>query len=144
MTYTFVNPSQGVVFDYLRNAKTIAVVGLSHREETAAYRVSKFMQEAGYQILPVNPRAAGEIILGEPVYACLADLPQPVDIVNIFRRSECLPEVAREFIQIDAKIFWAQLGLENQEAEEILQQAGHEAIIMNKCIKLEYLDMQET
>ncbi|BBA92189.1 CoA-binding protein [Streptococcus ruminantium] len=141
MTYTFANPSQDLVFDYLRNAKTIAVVGLSHREETAAYRVSKFMQEAGYKILPVNPRVAGETILGEPVYARLADIPQPVDIVNIFRRSEYLPEVAHEFIQIDAKVFWAQLGLENQEAEEILRQAGHKAIIMNKCIKLEYLDM---
>ncbi|BDD42188.1 CoA-binding protein [Streptococcus ruminantium] len=141
MTYTFANPSQDLVFDYLRNAKTIAVVGLSHREDTAAYRVSKFMQEAGYKILPVNPRVAGETILGEPVYARLADIPQPVDIVNIFRRSEYLPEVAHEFIQIDAKVFWAQLGLENQEAEEILRQAGHKAIIMNKCIKLEYLDM---
>ncbi|WP_155970994.1 CoA-binding protein [Streptococcus ruminantium] len=141
MIYTFANPSQDLVFDYLRNAKTIAVVGLSHREETAAYRVSKFMQEAGYKILPVNPRVAGETILGEPVYARLADIPQPVDIVNIFRRSEYLPEVAHEFIQIDAKVFWAQLGLENQEAEEILRQAGHKAIIMNKCIKLEYLDM---
>ncbi|MDQ8819735.1 CoA-binding protein [Streptococcus ruminantium] len=141
MTYTFANPSQDLVFDYLRNAKTIAVVGLSHREETAAYRVSKFMQEAGYKILPVNPRVAGETILGEPVYARLADIPQPVDIVNIFRRSEYLPEVAHEFIQINAKVFWAQLGLENQEAEEILRQAGHKAIIMNKCIKLEYLDM---
>ncbi|WP_155964634.1 CoA-binding protein [Streptococcus ruminantium] len=141
MTYTFANPSQDLVFDYLRNAKTIAVVGLSYREETAAYRVSKFMQEAGYKILPVNPRVAGETILGEPVYARLADIPQPVDIVNIFRRSEYLPEVAHEFIQIDAKVFWAQLGLENQEAEEILRQAGHKAIIMNKCIKLEYLDM---
>ncbi|WP_155964452.1 CoA-binding protein [Streptococcus ruminantium] len=141
MTYTFANPSQDLLFDYLRNAKTIAVVGLSHREETAAYRVSKFMQEAGYKILPVNPRVAGETILGEPVYARLADIPQPVDIVNIFRRSEYLPEVAHEFIQIDAKVFWAQLGLENQEAEEILRQAGHKAIIMNKCIKLEYLDM---
>ncbi|BDD41205.1 CoA-binding protein [Streptococcus ruminantium] len=141
MTYTFANPSQDLVFDYLRNAKTIAVVGLSHREETAAYRVSKFMQEAGYKILPVNPRVAGETILGEPVYARLADIPQPVDIVNIFRRSEYLLEVAHEFIQIDAKVFWAQLGLENQEAEEILRQAGHKAIIMNKCIKLEYLDM---
>ncbi|HFU3730439.1 TPA: CoA-binding protein [Streptococcus suis] len=143
MTYSFQNPSQEVIFDYLKEAKTIAVVGLSSREETAAYRVSKLMQEAGYKIIPVNPRAAGETILGEKVYASLLDLDQPIDIVNVFRRSEFLADVAREFIQTEAKVFWAQLGLESQEAETILRQAGRNDLVMNKCIKIEYLDMQE-
>lgn len=143
MTYSFQNPSQAVIFDYLKQSKTIAVVGLSSREETAAYRVSKLMQEAGYKIIPVNPRASGETILGEKVYASLLEIDQPVDIVDIFRRSEFLPDVAREFIQTDAKIFWAQLGLESQEAEDILRQAGRNDIVMNKCIKIEYLEMQE-
>ena len=143
MTYSFQNPSQAVIFDYLNHSKTIAVVGLSSREETAAYRVSKLMQEAGYKIIPVNPKAAGSTILGETVYANLAEIDQPIDIVNVFRRSEFLPEVAREFIQTDAKIFWAQLGLESQEAEDILRQAGRNDIVMNKCIKIEYLEMQE-
>lgn len=143
MTYSFQNPSQAVIFDYLKHSKTIAVVGLSSREETAAYRVSKLMQEAGYKIIPVNPKAAGSTILGETVYASLAEIDQPVDIVNVFRRSEFLPDVAREFVQTDAKIFWAQLGLENQEAEDILRQAGRNDIVMNKCIKIEYLEMQE-
>ncbi|MGZ7240544.1 CoA-binding protein, partial [Streptococcus pyogenes] len=71
MTYTFQNPSQEVIFDYLKNAKTIAVVGLSDRQETAAYRVSKLMQEAAYTIIPVNPKLAGQEILGQKVYACL-------------------------------------------------------------------------
>ncbi|HEM3072711.1 CoA-binding protein [Streptococcus suis] len=143
MSYSFQNPSQDIIFDYLKNAKTIAVVGLSSREETAAYRVSKLMQEAGYKIIPVNPKAAGGTILGELVYSSLAEIDQPIDIVDIFRRSEFLPEVAQEFIQSNAKVFWAQLGLESQEAEKLLRQAGRNDIVMNKCIKIEYLEMKE-
>ncbi len=141
MTYVFQNPSQDTIFDFLKEAKTIAVVGLSNREETAAYRVSRIMQDAGYRIIPVNPRSAGETILGETVYASLKDIPLSIDIVNVFRRSEFLPDVAREFIETDAKIFWAQLGLESQEAEEILRQAGRDQIVMNRCIKIEYQKM---
>ena len=141
MTYAFQNPSQDTIFDFLKEAKTIAVVGLSNREETAAYRVSRIMQDAGYRIIPVNPRSAGEKILGETVYASLKDIPLSIDIVNVFRRSEFLPDVAREFIETDAKIFWAQLGLESQEAEEILRQAGRDQIVMNRCIKIEYQKM---
>lgn len=143
MSYSFQNPSQDRIFDYLKNAKTIAVVGLSSREETAAYRVSKLMQEAGYKIIPVNPKVAGGTILGELVYSSLAEIDQPIDIVDVFRRSEFLPEVAQEFIQSNAKVFWAQLGLESQEAEKQLRQAGRNDIVMNKCIKIEYLEMKE-
>ncbi|WP_333564496.1 CoA-binding protein [Streptococcus parasuis] len=141
MTYVFQNPSQDTIFDFLKEAKTIAVVGLSNREETAAYRVSRIMQDAGYRIIPVNPRSAGETILGETVYASLKDIPLSIDIVNVFRRSEFLPDVAREFIETDAKIFWAQLGLESQEAEKILRRAGRDQIVMNRCIKIEYQKM---
>ena len=141
MTYAFQNPSQDTIFDFLKEAQTIAVVGLSNREETAAYRVSRIMQDSGYRIIPVNPRSAGETILGETVYASLKDIPLSIDIVNVFRRSEFLPDVAREFIETDAKIFWAQLGLESQEAEEILRQAGRDQIVMNRCIKIEYQKM---
>ncbi|HEM4563162.1 TPA: CoA-binding protein [Streptococcus suis] len=143
MSYSFQNPSQDIIFDYLKNAKTIAMVGLSSREETAAYRVSKLMQEAGYKIIPVNPKAAGGTILGELVYSSLAEIDQPIDIVDVFRRSEFLPEVAQEFIQSNVKVFWAQLGLESQEAEKLLRQAGRNDIVMNKCIKIEYLEMKE-
>ena len=143
MNYSFQNPSQAVVFDYLKKAKTIAVVGLSNREETAAYRVSKLMQEAGYTIIPVNPKLAGQTILGELTYASLQEIPVHVDIVDVFRRSEFLADVARDFIETDADVFWAQLGLESQEAEEVLQQAGRHQIVMNMCIKIEYLNMME-
>ena len=138
MTQEFINPSDGVVRQYLTTSKTVAVVGLSDREETTSNRVSKQMQSRGYRIIPVNPKLAGQEILGEKAYASLAEIPFHVDIVDVFRRSEFLPDVARDFLQADAQIFWAQLGLENQEAEEILRAGGCEDIVMNRCIKKEH------
>ena len=138
MTYHFKNPSDGIVKHYLENSKTIAVVGLSDREEATSHRVSKEMQERGYRIVPVNPRAAGGQILGETVYASLKGIPFSVDIVDVYRRSEFLPDVARDFLEADAKIFWAQLDLENEEAEQILRAAGRDDIIMDRCIKREH------
>ena len=138
MTQEFINPSDGVVRQYLTTSKTVAVVGLSDREETTSNRVSKEMQSRGYRIIPVNPKLAGQEILGEKAYASLAEIPFHVDIVDVFRRSEFLPDVARDFLQADAQIFWAQLGLENKEVEEILRAGGCEDIVMNRCIKKEH------
>ncbi|MBZ2039117.1 CoA-binding protein [Streptococcus sanguinis] len=138
MTYHFQNPSDAIVKHYLKNSKVIAVVGLSDREETTSNRVSKEMKERGYRIIPVNPRAVGSQIFGETVYASLKDIPFPVDIVDVYRRSEFLPDVALDFLQSDAKIFWAQLGLESEEAEQILRTAGRDDIVMNRCIKREH------
>lgn len=138
MTYHFQNPSDAIVKHYLKNSKVIAVVGLSDRKETTSNRVSKEMQERGYRIVPVNPRAAGSEIFGETVYASLKDIPFPVDIVDVYRRSEFLPDVALDFLQTDAKIFWAQLGLESEEAEQILRAAGRDDIVMDRCIKREH------
>lgn len=143
MTYSFQNPSKDVIYDYIQNAKTIAVVGLSNREETAAYRVSKLMQEAGYTIIPVHPKLAGTLVLGEMAYASLQEIPLHIDIVDVFRRSEFLADVAQDFIQTDADVFWTQLGLESQEAEEILRAANRHKIVMNRCLKIDYLDMIE-
>ena len=138
MTYHFQNPSDAIVKHYLNNSKVIAAAGLSDREETTSNRVSEEMQERGYRIIPVNPRAAGSQIFGETVYASLKDIPFPVDIVDIYRRSEFLPDVALDFLQSDAKIFWAQLGLESEEAEQILRTAGRDDIVMDRCIKREH------
>ena len=138
MSKLFKNPSDGVVRQYLTTSKTVAVVGLSDREETTSNRVSKEMQSRGYRIIPVNPKLAGQEILGEKAYASLAEIPFHVDIVDVFRRSEFLPDVAHDFLQADAQIFWAQLGLENKEAEEILRAGGCEDIVMNRCIKKEH------
>ena len=141
MTYRFQNPSDDILRTYLESAKTIAVVGLSDRQDTAAYQVAKFMQAMDYQIVPVNPKLAGQTILGELVYATIKAIPFEVDIVDVFRRSEFLPEVARDFLESQAKVFWAQLGLDNQEAEMILRSAGKQAIVMNRCVKVDYLDL---
>lgn len=138
MTYHFQNPSDAIVKHYLKNSQVIAVVGLSDRVETVSNRVSMEMQKRGYRIVPVNPRAAGGRILGETVYANLKDIPFSVDIVDVYRRSEFLPDVAHDFLEADAKIFWAQLGLENEEAEQILREAGREDIVMDRCIKREH------
>ena len=141
MTYRFQNPSDDILRTYLESAKTIAVVGLSDLQDTAAYQVAKFMQAMDYQIVPVNPKLAGQTILGELVYATIKAIPFEVDIVDVFRRSEFLPEVARDFLESQAKVFWAQLGLDNQEAEMILRSAGKQAIVMNRCLKVDYLDL---
>ncbi|MGT2913174.1 Succinyl-CoA synthetase, alpha subunit-related enzymes [Streptococcus criceti] len=138
MTYHFTNPNDDTIKSYLQRAKTIAVVGLSDRTETAAYKVAKVMQEAGYQIMPVNPRLAGQEILGQTVYASLQDISVHIDIVDVFRRSEFLIDVAHDFVQADADVFWSQLGLEAEDAEAFLRQAGCEKIVMNRCIKIEY------
>ncbi|WP_265457071.1 CoA-binding protein [Enterococcus sp. HY326] len=138
---SFNNPSQEVIFDYLTKAKKIAIVGLSNKEDRTSYRIGELLQEQGYQIFPVNPVLAGQTILGEPVAASLLDLEEQMDIVDIFRRSEFLPEVAAEFAKRNDGVFWAQLGLENDEAAEILQAAGKKDVVMNRCIKIELAKM---
>lgn len=130
-------PTQEMIDDYLRNAKRIAIVGLSANEERTSFQIAKILQEEGYQIIPVNPLLAGKTILGERAYANLLEVPGKVDIVNIFRRSEYLSEVAREFVQINADVFWAQLGIESEEATVILLNDKREKIVMNRCIKIE-------
>ncbi len=122
----FENPTQERIFDYLKEAKTIAVIGLSNKEERTSYKIAQLLQDKGYRILPVNPVLAGQEVLGEKVFARLSDIDEPIDIVDIFRRSEFLPEIAEEFLQTNAKVFWAQLGIQNEEAANILQKASHE------------------
>ncbi|OBS61557.1 CoA-binding protein [Enterococcus mundtii] len=140
---SFKNPEQANIFRYLQEAKTIAVVGLSNKPERTSYQIAQLLQEHGYRIIPVNPVLAGEEVLGEPVVAQLTDINEPIDIVDIFRRSEFLPEVAADFLKTDAKVFWAQLGIENEEAAEMLQAAGRNDIVMDRCIKIELAKMEQ-
>ena len=140
---SFENPTQEKIFDYLKTAKTIAIVGLSNKEERTSYQIARFLQERGYRIIPVNPLLAGEIILGEKVYASLQEIQEPIDIVDIFRRGEFLPEVAADFLQTQAKVFWAQLGISNEEAANKLQSANRKDIVMDRCIKIEWNNMNE-
>lgn len=138
---SFENPSEQVIQQYLKEAKNIAVIGLSNKEDRTSYKIAEILQEHGYRIFPVNPVLAGQTILGEPVYARLQDISEEIDIVDIFRRSEFLPDVAKDFLETNAKVYWAQLGIENEEAANMLQTAGRTAIVMNRCIKIELAKM---
>jgi len=129
------NPTRAEIGDLLKKAKRIAVVGLSDNPDRTSYMVSKAMQDAGYEIIPVNPKA--EEILGVKAVSSLKEIKGHVDIVDVFRRSEFLLEVAKEFDEIDADIFWAQQGLENEEAYEFLKEKGY-TVIMDRCIKVEH------
>ncbi len=131
----FENPSREEIKGILQNAGNIAVVGLSDKSDRTSYMVAQALQNNGYRIIPVNPSASGEI-LGEKVYAALKDIPEPVDIVNVFRRSEYTPEVAREAVEIGARVLWLQLGIASDEAYEIASQGGL-TVIMDRCIKVE-------
>jgi uncharacterized protein len=119
----------------LKKAKRIAVVGLSDNPERTSYMVSEAMQKAGYEIIPVNPSI--KEVLGVPSVATLKEVEGHIDIVNVFRRSEHLMEVAKEFDEIDADVFWAQLGLVNEEAYQFLKDRGY-TVVMDRCIKVEH------
>lgn len=125
------------VKEILTNAKTIAVVGLSDNPEKTSYRVAEVMQNAGYKIIPVNPMKEGKTILGEKVYPSIESVDQPIDIVDVFRPSSALVDVAKDFLTSDAPVFWAQLGIENDEAADLLYDNGITDVIMNRCIKIE-------
>ncbi|TYS47945.1 CoA-binding protein [Bacillus infantis] len=129
------NPSREEIGKILKKAKKVAVVGLSGNPDRTSYMVSKAMQDAGYIIIPVNP--GEEEILGEKAVGSLKEIEGHIDIVNIFRRSEYLPDLAREFEEIDADVFWAQLGVANQEAYDFLKDKGY-TVIMDRCIKVEH------
>ena len=129
-------PSREELGAILKKAKRIAVVGLSNNPERTSYQVSAAMQKAGYEIIPVNPTIDGEV-LGVKAVASLKDIEGHIDIVNVFRRSEQLFDVAKEFADIDAEIFWAQLGLINEEAYSFLKEKGY-TVVMDRCIKVEH------
>ncbi|MGM0879482.1 MAG: CoA-binding protein [Bacillota bacterium] len=130
----FQNPTREQIKDILQNSTTVAVVGLSDNPERVSYMVSEAMQAKGYTIIPVNPNA--DTILGQKSYASLKDIPEQVDIVNVFRRSEHTPPVAEEAVAIGAKTLWLQLGIASEEAAEIAVQGGLQ-VIMDRCIKVE-------
>ena len=121
--------------EILRKYKTIAVVGLSNNPMRPSHGVSEYMQHQGYRIIPVNPGHAQ--ILGEKAYRTLEDIPEPVEIVNIFRRSEMIPPIVDSAIAIGAKAVWMQEGIEHEEAAAKARAAGLE-VVMNACILKEH------
>ena len=120
----------------LKTSKTIAVVGLSDRHHRPSYGVSEYMKSAGYRIVPVNP-CVGEV-LGEKSYARLEEVPRPVDIVNVFRRSEFAPEIVESAIRIGARAVWMQEGVIHPEAAERARAAGL-FVTMDSCILKEHI-----
>lgn len=121
--------------EILLNCHTIAVLGLSPKPERDSHMVATYLKSNGYTILPVRP--GQKELLGERAYASLDEIEEPVDMVNVFRKSEVVPQHARETIRLHPKIFWMQLGIISQEAADILTDAGID-VIMDKCIKVEH------
>ena len=119
----------------LHNAKTIAIVGLSSNELRASYFVGYYLRRHGYRVIPVNPRESE--ILGQKCYPSLLDVPEPVDIVNVFRAPDALPGIARDAVTIDAGCLWCQFGVINEEGARIAEDGGV-TVIMDRCLKVEH------
>jgi uncharacterized protein len=124
------------VYELLKSGHTIAIVGLSNRHHRPSYGVAQYLQSAGYRIVPVNPVETE--VLGEKCYARLEDIPEHVDIVDIFRRSEFVPDIVESAIRVGASGLWMQEGVIHAEAAERARQAGL-FVIMNACILKEHI-----
>jgi len=128
--------SDNEIREVLQRAQTIAVVGLSDRTDRDSNGVARFLQRNGYRIIPVNPNLRG-LVLGEQPYASLRDIREHVDIVDIFRRPEYLPEIVEDAIAIGADVVWAQLGITSQAAALRARQAGL-GVVMDRCTAIEH------
>ena len=122
--------------EILQMYKKIAVVGLSSDPGRASYGVTRYMQNSGYEITPVNPNEVN--VLGEKAYASLEEVPGPIEIVDIFRRPECVPEVVEAAIRRKAKVIWMQLGVAHEESAQRARAAGLE-VVMDLCILQEHM-----
>lgn len=128
-------PTRAELGNILKKSRRIAVVGLSDNPERTSNMVSKAMQDAGYEIIPVNPTI--DEALGVKAVKSIKDIEGHIDIVNVFRRSEYLMDVAKEFEGIDADVFWSQLGCVSEEAYNYLKERGI-TVVMDRCIKVEH------
>ena len=134
MTMTRLTDAQ--LHDILQSARTIAVVGHSDNPGRTSYQIARYLRQVGYKVYPVNPTI--QTIDGEPSYPSLTALPETVDIVDVFRRSEFLPDVVEDAIAAKAKIVWAQLGIINDDAARRAAEAGI-TLIQNNCIKVTHM-----
>jgi len=127
------------IADILNTVKTVAMVGASPNDVRPSYFVLKYLLAKGFSVFPINPGHAGKEILGRTVYASLADLPQPVDMVDIFRASSAVPGIVDQVLKLDPlpKVLWMQLGVRHDEAATRAEAAGIR-VVMNRCPKIEY------
>jgi uncharacterized protein len=121
----------------LQACRTIAVVGLSTDGHRPSHGVAKYMQQHGWRIVPVNPKYVGQTVLGETCYARLEDIPHPVDMVDVFRKSEDVPPIAASAVAIGAKCLWQQIGVASEEADRIARAGGFDSV-MDRCVKIEH------
>lgn len=119
----------------LTHAKTVAIVGLSSNRLRASYFVGFYLLRHGYRIVPVNPRETE--VLGEKSYPSLRDVPDPIDVVNVFRAPDALPEIAREAVDVGASTLWCQFNVINEEGARIAEDAGL-TVVMDRCLKVEH------
>jgi predicted CoA-binding protein len=129
--------SDAYIRDILARHGTIAMVGASANTSRPSYFAMKYLKQKGFRVIPVNPGQADKEILGEKVYASLAEIEEQVDIVDVFRTSDAALAVAREAIAIGAKVVWMQIGVRNDEAARLAEEAGLR-VVMNRCPKIEY------
>ena len=121
----------------LKTSRRIAMVGLSDQWYRPSHFVAKYLQQHGYRIFPVNPRLAGGTLLGETVVANLLDLKEPVEMVDVFRRTEDVLPIAEAAVKIGARVLWQQIGVINREADALVRAAGLDSV-MNRCVKIEH------
>ena len=124
------------ISDILKTVKTIAMVGASNDKTKFSYGVLRVLHETGYEMLPVNPSLAGLKIRGLKVFPSLSSINKNVDMVQVFRKAEDLPSVAKEAVEIGAKVLWGQIGVKHPEAARIAEDAGMK-VVMNRCPKIE-------
>ncbi len=128
--------SDQMIAEVLSTTRHIALVGASDKTTRASYGVMAYLLGQGYKVTPVSPRLAGQTLLGQPVYASLEEIPEPVDMVDVFRSAEAAWSVAQEAIAIGAKSLWLQLGVINEQAAVLAKEAGLE-VVMDRCPKIE-------
>jgi hypothetical protein len=129
--------SDAYIRDILARSRIIAMVGASPNASRPSYFAMKYLKQKGFRVIPVNPGQAGKEILGERVYASLAEIKEQVDIVDIFRASGAALDITREAIAIGARVVWMQLGVRNDDAAKLAEEAGLR-VVMNRCPKIEY------